>query len=155
RRRLPTLPSRTRPRSTCAPCRPDRAGRRHLRRLLYQRTVTIRASRPVSVGRRRDRGVLAGRPTEAPTSRHLTSLPRVLAVSHPAVLAVNQLPYAELRRLGWDPFLVTPNAWRNQYETAPFAPEALPELAGRLAGRRVALAGRHQRHVYLTRIAKL
>jgi glycosyltransferase involved in cell wall biosynthesis len=79
----------------------------------------------------------------------------VLVVSHPAVLAVNQLPYAELRRLGWDPFVVTPNAWRNQYAPARFAPEALPELAGRLAGRRVTLAGRHQRHVYLTRIAKL
>jgi glycosyltransferase involved in cell wall biosynthesis len=79
----------------------------------------------------------------------------VLVVSHPAVLAVNQLPYAELRRLGWDPFVVTPNAWRNQYAPARFAPEALPELAGHLAGRRVALAGRHQRHLYLTRVAKL
>lgn len=76
-------------------------------------------------------------------------------MSHPAVLAVNQLPYAELRRLGWDPFVVTPSAWRNQFAPARFAPEVLPELAGHVAGRRVALPGRHQRHLYLTAVAKL
>jgi glycosyltransferase involved in cell wall biosynthesis len=97
--------------------------------------------------------VEAGLP--AVLERLLELILRLLVVSHPAILAVNQLPYAELRRHGWDPFVVTPNAWRNQYATAPFPPEVLPELAGRVAGRRVALAGRIQRHFYVTRIAGL
>lgn len=80
---------------------------------------------------------------------------RLLVVSHPAVLAINQLPYAELRRYGWDPFIVTPSAWRHEYATDAFPPEVLPELRGRLVGRRVLLAGRVQRHVYLTRPGRL
>lgn len=82
-------------------------------------------------------------------------MPRLLVVSHPAVLAVNQLPYAELRRYGWDPFVVAPGGWRNGYETSLFSPEVLPELAGRVVGRRVLLPGCVQRHLYLTQIAKL
>jgi len=80
---------------------------------------------------------------------------RLLVVSHPAVLAVNQLPYAELRDHGWDPFVVAPGTWRHEYATATFPPEVLPELAGRVIGRRVLLPGRVQRHLYLTRIAEL
>jgi glycosyltransferase involved in cell wall biosynthesis len=80
---------------------------------------------------------------------------RLLVVSHPAVLAVNQLPYAELRRHGWDPFVVTPSVWRNEYATSVFAPEVLPELHGHVAGLRVALPGRIQRHLYLARVARL
>jgi glycosyltransferase involved in cell wall biosynthesis len=80
---------------------------------------------------------------------------RLLVVSHPAVLGVNQLPYAELRGFGWNPFVVTPAVWRNQYATAAFGSEVLPELEGRVAGRRVAFPGRIQRHVYLTRLDKL
>jgi glycosyltransferase involved in cell wall biosynthesis len=84
-----------------------------------------------------------------------TPRPRLLVVSHPAVLAVNQAPYAELRLHGWDPFLVTPSVWRNAYATGSFGPEVMPELSGHVAGRRVVLAGRHQRHLYVTRVAKL
>ncbi len=80
---------------------------------------------------------------------------RLLIVSHPAVLAVNQLPYAELRRHGWDPFVVTPGVWRNEYATSSFAHEVLPELQGHVAGLRVALPGRVQRHFYLARVARL
>lgn len=80
---------------------------------------------------------------------------RVLVVSHPAVLAVNQLPYAELRRHGWDQFLVTPALWRHEYASAVFAPEVLPELRGRVVGRRIVLPGRVQRHLYLTRPERL
>jgi glycosyltransferase involved in cell wall biosynthesis len=71
------------------------------------------------------------------------------------VLAVNQLPYAELRSYGWDPFIVTPSTWRHEYASAAFPPEVLPELARRVVGRRVLLPGRVQRHVYVTRIGKL
>lgn len=80
---------------------------------------------------------------------------RLLVVSHPAVLAVNQLPYAALRGFGWDPFLVVPATWRHEYAAAAFPPEVLPELEGRVSGRRVALPGRVQRHLYLTPLSKL
>jgi glycosyltransferase involved in cell wall biosynthesis len=80
---------------------------------------------------------------------------RLLVVSHPAVLAVNQLPYAELRRHGWDPFVVTPGVWRSEYTTSIFAREVLPDLQGQVAGLRVALPGRIQRHLYLARVARL
>jgi glycosyltransferase involved in cell wall biosynthesis len=80
---------------------------------------------------------------------------RVLVVSHPAVLAVNQLPYVELRRLGWEPFVVAPAAWRHEYAARAFPPEVHPELAGRVIGRRVILAGRVQRHAYMARPARI
>jgi glycosyltransferase involved in cell wall biosynthesis len=80
---------------------------------------------------------------------------RLLVVSHPAVLAVNQLPYAAMRGHGWEPFVIAPRAWRNEYTPGAFPPEVLPELTGRVVGRRVILPGRIQRHVYLTRIAKV
>jgi glycosyltransferase involved in cell wall biosynthesis len=79
----------------------------------------------------------------------------LLVVSHPAVVAVNQLPYAELRRHDWDPFVVVPSRWRTAFTSSAFSHEVLPELAGRVVGRRVLLPGRHQRHVYVTRLARL
>ncbi len=95
----------------------------------------------------------------SPSPDHLRSRTikplRLLIVSHPAVLAVNQLPYAELRRRGWDPFVVTPSVWRSDYATSTFAPEVLPELHGHVAGLQVAFPGRIQRHFYLARVARL
>ena len=91
-------------------------------------------------------------------SLSLSSAPivrRLLVVSHPAVLAVNQLPYAGLRSFGWDPFIVVPARWRHEYQPGAFAPEVLPELRGRVIGRRVALPGRVQRHVYVSNIGKI
>jgi glycosyltransferase involved in cell wall biosynthesis len=80
---------------------------------------------------------------------------RLLVVSHPAVLAVNQLPYIELRRYGWDPYIVVPARWRHEYASAVFPPEVSAELQGRVAGRRVVLEGRVQRHMYVTKIGRL
>ncbi len=69
---------------------------------------------------------------------------RLLVVaSHPAVLAVNQLPYAELCRHDWELFVVTPAVWRNLLRLVFVWAEVLPDLAGRVAARRVILAGRH------------
>ncbi|MGO9977264.1 MAG: glycosyltransferase family 4 protein [Solirubrobacteraceae bacterium] len=82
-------------------------------------------------------------------------MPRLFVVSHPAVIAVNQLPYAELRRRGWDPFIVVPAIWRHEYEAAAFPPEVLPELGGRVVGRRILFPGLVQRHMYITRFGKL
>ena len=74
---------------------------------------------------------------------------RLLVVSHPAVLPVNQLPYAELARRGWEVHLITPDRWSNDYAADGFAARALPELAERHEPRRVAFGGQAQRHLYL------
>ena len=84
----------------------------------------------------------------------MSALP-LLVVGHPAVLAINQLPYAALRAHGWEPFIVAPATWRHEYAQQSFGPQVLPALEGRVVGRRVALAGRVQRHVYLTSMSRV
>jgi glycosyltransferase involved in cell wall biosynthesis len=74
---------------------------------------------------------------------------RLLVVSHPAVLPVNQEVYAELAERGAEVTLVVPARWRNEYRPDGFAPTALPGLEGRLVPLRVAFAGRQQRHFHL------
>jgi glycosyltransferase involved in cell wall biosynthesis len=76
---------------------------------------------------------------------------RVVVVSHPAVLPVNQLVYAELVRRGVDLELVVPARWRHDYEPYVIRAEALDELAPRLTRLPVVLAGRPQRHLYRAR----
>lgn len=73
----------------------------------------------------------------------------ILVVSHPSVLAVNQLVYAELLRRGWGIKVVVPEQWRHDYSPVPVRAEVLPELQGRILPRRVVMAGRPQRHFYL------
>ncbi|MEJ7785560.1 MAG: glycosyltransferase family 4 protein [Solirubrobacteraceae bacterium] len=75
---------------------------------------------------------------------------RLLVVSHPAVLAVNQLPYEALREHGWDPWLVVPLRWRHEYSDERFTHQRLPSLDGRISGRRTVMAGSVQRHLYAT-----
>jgi len=77
--------------------------------------------------------------------------PRLLVVSHPAVVSVNQEPYRELARRGWELTLVVPRRWRHDYSPRPIAPRALAELEGSLLALPVALPGRQQRHLYLAR----
>jgi glycosyltransferase involved in cell wall biosynthesis len=76
---------------------------------------------------------------------------RLLVVSHPAVVSVNQEVYRELRRRGWDVQIVAPSRWRHSYSQAPVTPQALEGLEGSLLPVPVAFPGRPQRHVYLTR----
>jgi glycosyltransferase involved in cell wall biosynthesis len=73
---------------------------------------------------------------------------RLVVVSHPAVLPVNQLVYAELVARGWDVRLVVPARWRHDYAPYEIAPEPLPELASCMTALPVLLAGRPQRHFY-------
>ncbi len=80
---------------------------------------------------------------------------RLLAVSHPSVLPVNQAVYATLARRGWDPLVVVPSRWRHEYEQRSFAPRAAEGMERRLIPLRAVLAGRPQRHVYVTRPARL
>jgi glycosyltransferase involved in cell wall biosynthesis len=76
---------------------------------------------------------------------------RLLVVSHPAVVNVNQEVYRELMRRGWGVTIVLPNRWRNEYSQATVNPQALEGMESSLRPTRVAFPGRVQRHVYLTR----
>ncbi len=87
-------------------------------------------------------------PAAAPGAR---SGRRLLAVSHPCVVSVNQEPYLELKRRGWDVTVVVPSRWRHEYSPRPVRPETLPGMESALLPVPVALAGRPQRHVYLAR----
>jgi glycosyltransferase involved in cell wall biosynthesis len=75
---------------------------------------------------------------------------RLLVVSHPAVVSVNQLVYRELKRRGWDVTIVVPSRWRHEYSQSAVSPRALPEMEAALRPTRVLAPGRPQRHVYLT-----
>jgi glycosyltransferase involved in cell wall biosynthesis len=76
---------------------------------------------------------------------------RVLVVSHPAVLGVNQVIYGELAQRGWRVDLVVPSRWGGEYSPKAIVPEALPGLEGSLHPVPVLLSGRPQRYLYLTR----
>jgi glycosyltransferase involved in cell wall biosynthesis len=75
---------------------------------------------------------------------------RLLVVSHPAVVSVNQEVYRELARRGWEVTIVLPNRWRHEYANVDVLPEALEGMETALRPTRVALRGRPQRHFYLT-----
>jgi glycosyltransferase involved in cell wall biosynthesis len=79
----------------------------------------------------------------------------LLAVSHPAVVDVNQEVYRELKRRGWDVTIVLPNRWRHEYSQGDVAPRALPEMQEALRPTPIVLPGRPQRHIYLTRARRV
>lgn len=81
--------------------------------------------------------------------------PRLLVVSHPAVVDVNQLVYRELSDRGWQVTIVLPSRWRSEYSGGRMTPRALPGMESSLRCTRVLLSGRPQRHLYLTRPAAL
>jgi glycosyltransferase involved in cell wall biosynthesis len=74
---------------------------------------------------------------------------RLLAVSHPAVVSVNQEVYRELARRGWDVRIVVPSRWRHEFSNSVLTPHALEGSRASLLPTRVALSGRPQRHFYL------
>lgn len=76
---------------------------------------------------------------------------RLLAISHPAVVNVNQEVYRELKRRGWDVTIVLPRRWRHDYAHAPAPPQVLAGMEDSLRPTRVALAGFPQRYFYLAR----
>ena len=80
---------------------------------------------------------------------------RLLVVSHPCVVTVNQAIYAELLDRGWDLRLVVPRVWRSDFSGRMLAPVALPPLASRLIPRRIALPGRPGRHFYVAPLGPL
>src|SRR5579863_7689424 len=80
---------------------------------------------------------------------------RLLAISHPAVVNVNQEVYRELQRRGWEVTIVLPSRWRSEYSQRTMTPQTLAGLEQALRPAPVALPGRPQRHVYLARCGAL
>lgn len=76
---------------------------------------------------------------------------RLLIVSHPAILGVNQEIYRELARRGWRVSLVVPRHWRNEYSGATLSPQVLAGMEGAIHPVPIILPGRPQRHLYLAR----
>jgi glycosyltransferase involved in cell wall biosynthesis len=76
---------------------------------------------------------------------------RLLVVSHPAVVTVNQEVYLELVRRGWEVTIVVPSRWRHEYSQGTIRPRALGGLAGSRMKVPIALPGRPQRHFYMAR----
>jgi glycosyltransferase involved in cell wall biosynthesis len=96
-------------------------------------------------------GPISDRPDgRADPSGDLGGTRRVLIISHPAVVSVNQEVYRELTRRGWSVTIVLPSRWHNEYSGGDIAIGALEGLEDALRPTRVALRGRPQRHFYLT-----
>jgi glycosyltransferase involved in cell wall biosynthesis len=80
---------------------------------------------------------------------------RLLVVSHPSVVSVNQEVYRELQERGWDVTIVLPSRWRSEYSRREMTPQVLDGMEGSLRRTPVALRGRPQRHFYLARCRAL
>jgi glycosyltransferase involved in cell wall biosynthesis len=76
---------------------------------------------------------------------------RLLVVSHPSVVSVNQEVYLELARRGWETAVVLPSRWRSEYSQQDMEPQVLDGMRASLHPTPVALRGRPQRHFYLAR----
>jgi glycosyltransferase involved in cell wall biosynthesis len=92
-------------------------------------------------------------PSSAPTNAPAQA--RLLVVSHPSVVSVNQEVYRELKDRGWELLVVLPDRWRSEYDQRDFAPQVLPGMEQVLLRKRVALRGYPQRHFYLARARAL
>jgi glycosyltransferase involved in cell wall biosynthesis len=80
---------------------------------------------------------------------------RLLVISHPAVVNVNQEVYRELLHREWAVTIVVPNRWRHEYSQESVRPQALEGMQASLRPTPVAFPGRVQRHIYLTRCRSL
>jgi glycosyltransferase involved in cell wall biosynthesis len=74
---------------------------------------------------------------------------RLLVVSHPSVVSVNQEVYRELGERGWEVAIVLPSRWRSEYSQKDISPQVLDGMEASLRRTPVALRGRPQRHFYL------
>jgi glycosyltransferase involved in cell wall biosynthesis len=98
-------------------------------------------------------------PSDAPAHSHFANTVRarrrLLVISHPAVVNVNQEVYRELLRRGWDVTIVLPSRWRHEYSQKPVHPQALAGMESTLRPTPIVFPGRVQRHLYLTRCRSL
>jgi glycosyltransferase involved in cell wall biosynthesis len=100
------------------------------------------------------------RDADPPQSQHEVSESagarrRLLVVSHPSVVSVNQEVYRELQQRGWNVTIVLPSRWRSEYSLKDMEPQVLDGMAASLRPTPVALRGRPQRHFYLARCGAL
>jgi glycosyltransferase involved in cell wall biosynthesis len=105
-----------------------------------------------------ERPAKGGQPTagELPGDRSAAAVDgrargRLLVVSHPSVVSVNQEVYRELMRRGWTVQIVVPSRWRSEYDRRDFAPQVLAGMEQALLREPVVLRGQPQRHLYLAR----
>ncbi len=75
---------------------------------------------------------------------------RLLAISHPSVVSVNQEVYRELQERGWEVTIVLPSRWRSEYSQRDMTPQVLDGMEASLRRTPVILRGYPQRHIYLT-----
>ncbi len=81
---------------------------------------------------------------------------RLLVISHPSVVTVNQEVYRELLgRERWEITIVVPKRWRHSYAPGSVAPDVLEGMESVLHPLPVAFAGRQQRHFYLAACGSL
>jgi glycosyltransferase involved in cell wall biosynthesis len=80
---------------------------------------------------------------------------RILVVSHPSVLAVNQSVYRSMSETNPDVMIVVPDRWRHEYSTTTFAPDVLAGLEGKVRPLPIVLPGRPQRHFYSARPSRI
>jgi glycosyltransferase involved in cell wall biosynthesis len=80
---------------------------------------------------------------------------RLLVISHPCVVDVNQSVYLELRNRGWEVQIVVPSRWRHEHAAELIQPKALEGLEDALMPLPVVPVGSTQRHVYLARPSRV
>jgi glycosyltransferase involved in cell wall biosynthesis len=80
---------------------------------------------------------------------------RLLVISHPSVVSVNQEVYRALQERGWEVTIVLPSRWRSEYSQRDMEPQVLDGMERSLRRTPVALRGRPQRHFYLARCRAL
>lgn len=81
---------------------------------------------------------------------------RLMVISHPAVVTVNQEVYREMLAVGdWEIEIIVPKYWRHSYAPGRVEPQVLEGMEGNLRRVPVAFAGRQQRHFYLARCGLL
>ena len=80
---------------------------------------------------------------------------RLLVVSHPSVVAVNQAVYLAMKGLGWNVRVIVPHRWQHDYASQPFAAETMPGMEAAIVPVNVLLKGRPQRHFYVGRLTRL
>ena len=83
-------------------------------------------------------GAIASRRMSPPkTATRRVARVRLLVVSHPAVVSVNQEVYRELARRGWETTIVLPSRWRHEFAGDSCAPQRARRAGGGAAVRRV------------------
>ncbi len=74
---------------------------------------------------------------------------KLLVVSHPCVIDVNQRIYRELELMNHEVAIVVPNRWRHEYSAGEFRPARLPGFSGPLIPMRILRAGSVPLHAYI------